>query len=71
MLVTIQLTVAIDFYSMENVLEVNGYRNLFCQCTLKYIIFVILKKKFIQVWNNLRGSKWWQDFPSWVNDLFK
>ncbi len=65
MLVTIQLTVAIDFYSMENVLEVNGYCNLFCQCTLKYIIFVILKNKFLRV------SKWWQDFPYWVNDLFK
>ncbi len=28
MLVTKQLTVAIDFYSMENTMKVNGYRQL-------------------------------------------
>ncbi len=70
MLVTKQLTVAIDFYSMEKyAMEVNGYRHLFCQHTLKYILFVSMKKKLIRVWNNLRVSKWWQDFHSWVNDL--
>jgi len=27
--------------------------------------------KFIQVWNNLRVSKWWQNFHFWVNYPFK
>ncbi len=27
-------------------------------------------KKFIQVWNYLRMSKWWQNFHFWVNYLF-
>jgi len=26
--------------------------------------------KFIQVWNNLRVSKWWQNFHFWVNYPF-
>ncbi len=28
-------------------------------------------KKFIQVWNFLRVSKWWQNFHFWVNYPFK
>ncbi len=28
-------------------------------------------KKFIQVWNYLRVSKWWQNFDFWVNYPFK
>ncbi len=28
-------------------------------------------KKFIQVWNYLRVSKWWQNFHFWVNNPFK
>ncbi len=28
-------------------------------------------KKFIQVWNYLRVSKWWQNFHFWVNYPFK
>ncbi len=28
-------------------------------------------KKFIQVWNYLRVSKWWQNFNFWVNYPFK
>ncbi len=28
-------------------------------------------KKFIQVWNYLRVSKWWQNFQFWVNYPFK
>ncbi len=28
-------------------------------------------KKFIQVWNYLRMSKWWQNFHFWVNYPFK
>jgi len=33
----------------------------------KYLLFC---KKFIQVWNNLRVSKWWQNFHFWVNFPF-
>ncbi len=32
------------------------------------------KEKLIQVWNNLRVSKWWQNFHFWMNysfDVFK
>ncbi len=32
--------------------------------------FVFRTKKFIQVWNYLRVSKWWQNFHFWVNYPF-
>ncbi len=39
-------------------MEFNGYQQLFGYThSLKYIFLTL-----IQVWNNLRVSKWWQDF---------
>ncbi len=39
-------------------------------CKISYFMFN-RRKKIIQVWNNLRVSKWWQNFHFWVNYLFK
>ncbi len=37
-----------------------------------YLPFVFGRtKRFIQVWNYLRVSKWWQNFHFWVNYTFK
>ncbi len=42
------------------------------QTFFKISFFVIGRtKKFIQVWNYLRVSKWWQHFHFWVNYPFK
>ncbi len=42
------------------------------QTFFKICSFVFSRtKKFIQVWNNLRVSKWWQNFHFWVYCLFK
>ncbi len=61
MLVTEQLTVAIDYHSMDkNPMEVNGYRQPFdYQHSSKYIFGF-----------NLRVSKWWQNFHFWMNYPF-
>ncbi len=45
-------------------------------CLVTHILQDILiwaqqkKKKFLQVWNYLRASKWWQNFHFWVNYPF-
>ncbi len=42
------------------------------QTFFKITSFVFSRtKKFIQVWNYLRVSKWWQNFNFWVNYPFK
>ncbi len=42
------------------------------QTFFKIASFVFRRtKKFIQVWNYLRASKWWQNFHFWVNYPFK
>ncbi len=42
------------------------------QTFFKISSFVFSRTKtFIQVWNYLRVSKWWQDFHFWVNYPFK
>ncbi len=69
MLVTKQLTVAIDFHSKEkNTTEVNGFRELFKLPTLFKISSFVLnrRKKPTQVW-----KKWRVNFHFWVNYPFK
>ncbi len=53
MLVTKELTVAIDFYSIEkNTMEVNGYRQMFgYQHSSKYLLLCLREKRF--------GTTWW------------
>ncbi len=41
------------------------------QTFFKISSFVFRTKKFIQVWNYLRVSKWWQNFHFWVYCPFK
>ncbi len=37
----------------------------------KFFFFIDNRRnKFIQVWNNMRVSKWWQNFHFWVNNPF-
>ncbi len=47
----------------QNSLVTNFLQNIF--------LCVQQTKKFIQVWNYLRVSKWWQHFHFWVNYPFK
>ncbi len=67
MLVTKQLTEAINFHNMEiNTVGVNGYVNFLVTNILQNIFFCVL-----QVWNNSRVSKWWQGFNFfWMNCPF-
>ncbi len=54
-------------------MEVNDYGSQWCPKSLfsKYLPFVFGRTKiFIQVWNYLRVSKWWQCFNFWVNYPF-
>ncbi len=66
MLVTKQLLEAIDLHNMENsTMEIIGYCQLFgYQHKWMWI------NKLIQVWNNMKVSKWWQNFPFCVNHPF-
>ncbi len=54
-------------------MEVNGDQQLFGSSKLfKISSFVFnIKKRLIQVWNDMRVSKWWQNFHFWVNYSFK
>jgi len=65
-----QLFGTIDFHSRKkNTMEVNGAK---VPIVFKISSFVFSKrKKLIQVWNNLRVSKWWQNFHFWVEYPFK
>ncbi len=47
----------LPYYGKKNTMEVNDYRQLFW--------------KFIQVWNNMWVSKWWQNLNFWVTCPFK
>jgi len=55
-------------YSME----VNGYPQLSCLVTkiLQNNIFFCVQQKLVQVWNNIRVNKWWQNFHFLVNHPF-
>ncbi len=67
---TKQLLVAIDFHSIVFfcTIEVNGYRQLFGAVFFNISSFVFnISKKLIQVWNDMRVSKWWQNYSFWVN----
>ncbi len=53
-------------------MEVNGAPKQPGYKLLQNIFLVFGRtKKFIQVWNYLRVSKWWQHFHFWVNYPFK
>ncbi len=56
-------------------MEVNGYQQLFgYKHSLKYFVSIIYfnrRKQLVQVWNNLRVSKWWQNYNFCVNYAFK
>ncbi len=59
MLLTKQLTVAIDFHSMGKNMKVNGYHQMYNnKITILHIFFCAQQKKLIKVWNSLRLSKW-------------
>ncbi len=68
-----------DFHSMKKkkrkkntLLESMGTRNLLVWTFFKISSFMLRwTKKFIQVQNNSRLSKWWQYFHFWVNYPFK
>ncbi len=67
-----------DFHSMKKrkkintLLESMGTRNLLVMNILQISYFMLRwTKKFIQVQNNSRLSKWWQYFHFWVNYPFK
>ncbi len=56
------VSVPIDFHSIFPYCSVNNIlQNIFC----------VQQKKLIQVWNNLKVSKWWQNFHFWMNFPFK
>ncbi len=64
MTVTRQLLVAIDFHSMEKkyygsqwLRQLFGYTHF----SKYFLLCSTEKKKFIQLWNNMRVSKWWQN----------
>ncbi len=62
------LLVAIDFYSIfacygSQWLPDTVWRSTFFKKT--YFVFSRGEKKLIQVWNNLRLSKWWQNVIFW------
>ncbi len=60
--------VPVDFHSRErNTMEVNGEHQLFdYQNSSKYLL-LCSRKKLIEVWNDMRVSKWWLNFQFWVN----
>ncbi len=59
----------IDLHSKEgNTMEVNGEQVWFFK--ISSFVFSIRKKR-IQVWNDMRVSKWWHDLHFWVNYPFK
>ncbi len=67
MLVTKQLTVAMNFYNIFfffHTIEVNGYRQLLV-IKIVYISSVVLnrRKKLIRVWNNLMANKAQSHYP--------
>ncbi len=58
------LMVPIDFHSIfsPHIIEVNGYRQLFgYPHSSKYLLLGSAEEKLIQVCNNMRVSKWWQN----------
>ncbi len=73
MMVIKQLMVPNDFHSISfPIMEVNGDKQLFGSSKLfkiSYFVFNI-RKKLIKVWNDMRVSKWWQNFHFWVNYPF-
>ncbi len=74
MLIIKQLMVPIDFHSISfSTMEVNGDQQLFGSIKIFIISSFVfnIRKKLIQVWNDMRVSKWWQHFHFWVNYSFK
>ncbi len=64
----------IDFHSIFffPTMEVNGAPKQPGYTFFRISSFVFSRtKKFLQVWNKLRVSKWWQNFYFWVNYPFK
>ncbi len=73
MLVIKQSMVLIDFYSISfSTMEVSGGQQLFGSLKffrISHFVFNI-RNKLLQVWNDTRVSKWWQNFNFWVNYTF-
>ncbi len=66
MLVIKQLMVPIDFHIISfHTMEVKRDQQLFGSSKFFKISYVVLyiRKKLIQVWNDMRVSKWLQHFP--------
>ncbi len=73
MLVIKQLMVPIDFHSIYfATMEVNGDQQLFGSSKVfKISSFVFnIRKKLIQIWNNMSVSKWRQNVHFWVTYSF-
>ncbi len=71
MLVIKQLMFPIDFHSISfPAMEVNGDQQLFGSSKLfKIYSFAFnIRNKLLRVWNDMRVSKWWENF--WVNYPF-
>jgi len=64
------MIVTIDFHSRKkNTMEVSGAK---VPIVLHNIFLCVhQKKEIIQVCNNLKVSKWWQNFHFWVEYPFK
>ncbi len=67
LLVAKQSVAAIDFHSISPPMDTFNY----LVTSIPKNIFDLLWKKFIQVWNNIRVSKWWQNTHFEVNYAFK
>ncbi len=71
MLVTKELLVAIDFYSMGKILWKSMVTStVWLQHSSKYLLLcssTTKTKKLIQVWKNMMASQWWQNCHFWVN----
>ena len=74
MSVTKQLMDLIDFHSRKKMYYGSQWLQLTVWLLTFFKISIFLcsrRKKFIQFWNNLRVSKWWQNFHFEVNYFFK
>ncbi len=67
LLIAKQSVVAIDFHSISPPMATFNYLDT----SIPKNVFDLLWKKFIQVWNNIQVSKWWQNTHFEVNYAFK
>ncbi len=69
-----QLMAPVDFYSIYfATMDVTGDQQLFSSSKFFKVSSVVfnIRKKRIDVWNDMRLSKWLHNFHFWVNYSFK